>query len=273
MTGELVRDAPEAYYARWALSNSGMGELLRCPARLKALLDRAGERDADTPAMLTGRLLHCMVLEPEALAARWRRKNFSGTTKEGRAESAAARADGVTLVPAPTWDDCEAMRAALMTHPAIGNARHRETEVSVYWEERDGLVPCKARVDMLAEIPGFGPVAIDLKTTCDASPRELERGLLRFGYARQAAWYLRGLRAAGRDVRAFVFVAVEKTAPHVVTAYTVSADARERALRDIERCVETFAQCTARGQWPGYTESPIVELDLPAWAYRQEEDD
>ena len=73
MTGEIVRDAPETCYARWALSNSGMGELLRCPARLKALFDRAGERDADTPAMLCGRLLHCMVLEPEPLAARWRR--------------------------------------------------------------------------------------------------------------------------------------------------------------------------------------------------------
>lgn len=270
--GGCLRDTPEDYYARWALSNSGMDALAKCPARLKALLDRGGQGDADTPALLCGRLFHCMALEPEELGSRYRRREHAGTTKEGRAEIAAAKRDGVTLIPGQTWDACEGMAAAVMAHPALGTARKQRTEVSVYWTERDGVVPCKARIDMLADIPGFGPVAIDLKTTCDASPRELERGILKYGYHRQAAWYLRGLRTVGIDVRAFVFVAVEKAAPHVVTAYTVAEDALERARRDIEGHIDVFAACATRGQWPGYTSSPIVELDLPAWAYKEEDD-
>ena len=271
MRGKIVKDSPEEYYGLRALSNSGMTELMRCPARFKTWMDRAGQGEADTQALIFGRLLHCMVLEPEALESRYRAKLYNGNSKEGRAEIAEAKADGVELVPGKMWYDAHNMAFSLREHPVLKNAHDKETEVSVYWTELDGVVPCKARVDMLATIPAFGPVAIDLKTTCDASIGELERSIVKYGYNRQAAWYLRGLRAAGRDVRAFIFLAVEKESPHVVTAFTVSEGAQELALADIRECVETFADCMASGIWPGYTTSPIVELDAPAWAYKRRE--
>ena len=40
-------------------------------------------------------------------------------------------------------------------------------------------------------------------------------------------------------------------------------------LDEIRNCVDTFADCMASGIWPGYTESPVIELDLPAWAYKR----
>ena len=270
MRGQIVKDSPEEYYGRKALSNSGMTELLRCPARFKARLDEAEQGRADTQALHWGRLLHSMVLEPDALQSRYRAKIYNGNSREGRAEIAAAKDDGVELVPEKTWYDAFNMAYGLREHPVLKSAQGAETEVSVYWSELGGVVPCKARVDILATLPGFGAVAIDLKTTTDASPGELERSILKYGYHRQAAWYLRGLRAAGRDVRAFIFLAVEKEPPHIVTAFTVSEGAQALALEDIQRCVETFAGCTARGVWPGYTSSPIIELDLPAWAYKKE---
>ena len=271
MRWQIVKDSPEDYYSRRALSNSGMTELLRCPARFKARLDEAEQGRADTQALLFGRLLHCIVLEPEALESRYRAKLHNGNSKEGRAEIAAAKADSVELVPEKTWHDAHNMAHALREHPVLKSAQDKESEVSVYWTELDGVVPCKARVDMLATIPAFGPVAIDIKTACDASPGELERSIIKYGYNRQAVWYLRGLRAAGRDVRAFIFLAVEKEPPHIVTAFTVSEGAQALALEDIQHCVETFAGCMSSGMWPGYTTSPIVELDVPAWAYKRKE--
>lgn len=129
-------------------------------------------------------------------------------------------------------------------------------------------IPCKARLDMLATVPGFGLVAVDLKSTDDASPQALERSLYKWGYHRQAVWYRRALRAVGMESSVFVLVAVEKTAPYLVTAANVSEAAQQVGLEEIRDALGTYASCIKSGLWPGYV-SEIIDIDLPEWVYKR----
>ena len=143
-------------------------------------------------------------------------------------------------------------------------------EVSIYWdEEREGLsIPCKARIDFMATVPGFGLVACDLKSTTDAAPEELARSIHKWGYHRQAAWYRRALAAAGIPSSVFVLLAVEKSAPYIVTPANVAPAAQAFGEAECERALSTYAECVKSGLWPCYT-SEIIELDLPSYAYKQ----
>ena len=202
MEGMIIKDEQAAYYGRLALSNSGMGELLRCPAHLKAMLDRCGQDDKTNDAFTAGSLLHCMVLEPSEVSSRYRVKVNRGNTKAGKEEAEKAAEDGVQLVSQDMWETCSAMADAALRHPVMRSAHAAgdlRTEQSVYWTERGGTVPCKARVDALVTLPNYGLCAIDLKTTRDASLAAIEKSLYTYGYHRQAAWYLRGLRSAARS--------------------------------------------------------------------------
>ena len=267
----IVKDTPEVYHGTKALSNSGIREMLRCPARFKAMLDRMGtDAGTQTEVMLCGSVFHAMTLEPDAVAARYRRQEHCGNTKAGKEEAFSAREAGITLVKPDMWERCTAMSQAMRAHPLFAAARRADdfmAEVSVYWQE--GTVPCKARIDAVASIPGFGPCIIDLKSTRDASPAAIEKSLYNFGYHRQAAWYRRALNAVGIYAPVFVLIFVEKDAPHVITAANVAESAQGEALEDIKLAVNTYKGCSSSGIWPGYTHEIVTEIGLPSWAYRR----
>ena len=264
-------EPPEIYHATRAISKSGMDKLRQAPAKFKAWMDGAAEEE--TGALLFGSVFHCLALEPGEFCKRYAVKRFNGSTKAGKEEAATAKAAGLELVPTQIHNAALARVESVLIHPLIGKlmtAQDKRTEVSIYWSETvDGLeIPCKARLDMLATVPGFGLVAVDLKSTDDASPEGLARSILKWGYHRQAVWYRRALRAVGMDSSVFVLVAVEKTAPHLVTAANVSEAAQQVGLEEIKDALSTYATCAKSGIWPGYA-SEIIDLDLPEWAYKR----
>ncbi len=264
-------EPPEIYHATRAISKSGMDKLRQAPAKFKAWMDGAAEEE--TEALLFGSVFHCLALEPGEFGKRYAVKRFNGSTKAGKEEAATAKAAGLELVPARIYEPALAMAESVWNHPLIGQimtAVDKRTETSIYWSETvDGTeIPCKARLDMLATVPGFGLVAVDLKSTDDASPEGLSRSVLKWGYHRQAVWYRRALRAVGMDSSVFVLVAVEKAAPHLVTAANVSEAAQQVGLEEIKDALGTYATCAESGLWPGYA-SEIIDLDLPEWAYKR----
>ena len=218
-----LNEPPEAYHATRAISKSGMDKLRQAPAKFKAWMD--GVTEEETEAFLFGSVFHCLALEPGEFGKRYAVKQFNGSTKAGKEEAATAKAAGLELVPAKIHTAASAMAESVLIHPLIGKlmtAKDKRTEVSIYWSETvDGLeIPCKARLDMLATVPGF------------------------------------------------VLVAVEKTAPHLVTAANVSEAAQQVGLEEIKDALGTYASCTKSGLWPGYV-SEIIDLDLPEWAYKR----
>lgn len=270
--GCIVTEDAAAYLAREALSPSGMTRFLRCPAHFRAMFDRADEPEEQTDARLAGSLLHCMVLEPDALDSRYAPRTHAGNSKSGREESREAAARGIRLVRAEMWDDCRRMADSVRAHPLMRVALRSPdlaTLRSVHWTELDGRVPCKARIDVLADLPGFGLCAVDITTTRDAGPAALQKSLHAYAFHRRAAWYARGLRAAGCDIRAILFLFVEKEPPFLCVAASIAETARRVALEEIGTCLHAYDACRTSGRWPGYAQAPIMELDLPVWAYRR----
>jgi len=70
------------------------------------------------------------------------------------------------------------------------------------------------------------------------------------------------------DEVAFVFVAQEKTAPHLITVFELDREAVEigRALN--RQAIEVFAECQATNTWPSYT-GEVSLISLPPWYLRQ----
>lgn len=273
MGATITHDAAAVYHGTKSLSNSSMGQLLRCPALFQQTLSEMdGDEHAETSAKLFGRVFHTMVLEPDKTADEFAPKQNPGNTKAGKEEAAAAKEKGITLVSSDTWEVASAMAASANAHPLIVAAKRSpawETEMSVYWHERDHI-PCKARVDAMAEIEGVpGICVIDLKSTIDASPAGISKHILDYGYHRQAAWYTHALRKCGRQANTFIFLFVEKQPPYICTAVTIEEAAIQLAYADIRLALDIYERCEASGEWPGYTTDIITEIGLPEWAYRR----
>lgn len=258
----------EEYHAdRGSLSSSGARKLLlpSCPALYRY------EQDHPQPPKKTfdiGNAAHKLVLGngPELVqidAEEWR-------TNAVKADVAAVRAAGNVPLKPSEYDQVHAMAAALRRHPVASllfDPERGTPEQSLFWRDDRTGVMRRARLDWLPD-PREGRLIIpDYKTCRSANPEQLAKAVDDFGYHQQDDWYRSGAKALdlADDDAAFVFVCQEKTAPYVVTVVEMDATARRIGAARNRRALELFAECTATGYWPGYSDE-IAYLSLPAWA-------
>ena len=236
-----------------AASASALKTVAVCPAKLGV------EREA-TPALQRGTLVHCAVLEPDALEARFAATDLDRRgTKAWAAEEAAA--GGRELVKRADFDEALAMRDAVLGNPtARALLAGAVTELTLVWEDDDTGLPCKARLD--AHSPLGGP--IDIKTANDASPHGWRRNAEKLMYHIQAAHYLAGCRALGLRADSMPFVVIESSAPFVVEIYplglrtvTEAERQRQQLLMRWHRCINTEPHLR-----PGYTGLPFTEIEF-----------
>jgi hypothetical protein len=257
--------------ASTTLSSTGARELLKPggPARFRHAIDNGTlevRREFDL-----GHAVHTLVLGsgpwPERVSAEeWR-------TKAVKEEVAAIRAEGKIPLRPSDCDAAWAMAAAVKGHPLakklLGDDRTGGgwAERTLLWVDNDG-VRCRAKVDWLRR-DGM----VDLKTTQDASADALSKSAHNYGYAIQAAFYVRGFLAVdgpfGPDPF-FVHIAVEKTPPYLVHVNQLTERALAWGDRQVSQALEIFRDCTAAGHWPGYPLDEITDIDLPAWVRTEE---
>ena len=269
MNARIVKDTAAEYHAVKALSNSGISKLLQAPAHFKAWRDGA---DKETEALIFGRMFHNLTLEPELFDAAYGVYDRPGNTTKGRAQAKAIREAGQHPVKAADFAAAQAMATSARSNPFMGRllecAIHRE--ISIYWEEEhEGIVfPCKARLDIISEVPDYGALVCDLKSAASAHPDDMPKAIFTYGYHRQAPWYMRACREVGVDALAFALLAVEKEPPYLTLAGTISEAAMCQGLAEIRSAVGTYVDCMRTNTWPGYPVE-VQELDLPEWAYRK----
>lgn len=225
---------------------------------------------AERPApFVEGSLVHCMTLEPSQVSARYDYPpKVDRRTKEGKAiwEAFCERAEGKDVVTQEVWENCQLMANAVRGNElANGLIDAGQKELVVVWQPDAFPFRLKAKLDVL-----HGQMIGDLKTTRDASPREFGRSCVNYGYDLQAFWYMAGARACGMDVVDFVFLCVEKTAPHLTALYRATPAMLTRGRYLMRKGLGLYAQCLETGEWPGY-EQGVVDVDLPAWALQEVE--
>ncbi|MFE9645280.1 PD-(D/E)XK nuclease-like domain-containing protein [Streptomyces sp. NPDC006365] len=262
---EMTND--EYHSHRYALSSSGARKLLppSCPAIFRY------EQDHPQPSKKVwdiGNAAHKLVLGngPALQLVDYERWD----TKAAKADVAEARAAGAIPLKRAEYEQVHDMADALRRHPVASllfDPERGTPEQSLFWRDDRTGVMRRARLDWLPN-PRSGRLIIpDYKTCRSANPEKLAKDIDEYGYHQQDDWYRAACRALGiaGDDAAFVFVCQEKSAPYVITVIEVTATARRIGAARNRRALETFADCTASGYWPGYSDD-IEPIALPGYA-------
>jgi hypothetical protein len=214
------------------------------------------EVEPSTPAQEEGTALHALILEKRDVvvpvdAADWR-------SKDAQAMRADIRKSRLIPVLAHRMVEIEAcavaVRAQLRGHREAADAftDGKPEQVMVWWEDTPfGRIQCRALVDWLQDDP-TGWID-DLKTVArEAEPGVWGKNMVANGYATQAAFYLRGARALGRQPRGFRFVVAERDAPYGVSVCTPSPQMMELGEARVQRYILRFGEALHRKEWPSY---------------------
>ena len=258
----IVTMTADQYRAADGLNFSSLKILSdRSPAHFRAYMSGQSERET-TPAMRFGSLVHSCILEPDKADYVVRPEGMVFTTKEGKGWRDSQTKEIVTATEEKT---IKSMRDSVYSHPMASRLLcGGRAEQSLFARDSKGVMR-KGRLDYLTD---SGNVVIDLKTCEDASPDGFGKNVANYSYVKQAYWYLKLAKLCGLKKDAFIFIAVEKTAPYAVACYQVPDDLLEGAGTIIEADVQKFINCRMSNEWPAYGDG-IQTLILPSWAEKQ----
>jgi exodeoxyribonuclease VIII len=256
----IRRDLSNAeYHAHPAISKSGLDRIDQSPAHYRASLV---EPRKETPTLTFGSAAHCSVLESNEYLNRYTvaPDGIDRRTKEGKAAWSELESSGKTILSADDWQKIIEMNCAIADHQVANELLADGIAESSGFAELLG-VPVKCRPDWLHD----NSVIVDLKTTDNAGPNAFAKSCASYRYHVQAAFYSDICREIGLDIKAFVFIAVEKAPPYAVSVYELDSDSIKVGRTLYQRNLETYRRCLETDHWPAYSQS-IETLSLPRWA-------
>lgn len=252
-----------------SLSSSGARKLLDpgCPAQFKYDRDhpKPPKKEFDLGTAVHGEVLGSgpaiEVLDYD-----------SYRTKKAQDAATDARAEGLLPLLAHEYEQVQAMAAAIRQHPIAGSLfTGGIAEQSLYWVDEATGITCRCRPDQLKQYPDL-TLAVDLKTTKDASPQAVSKAIYDYGYFQQDPFYIDGIQAVTGQQARFVFVFVDKRAPYLITVRELSEADRAIGRAKNQRALRIYAECSKTGVWPDWT-GPITDIpyiSLPTWAAQRE---
>lgn len=228
---------------------------------------RAESDDDPTASMLLGRALH------ELIDARGKMDDrFVSVEAKGKATSAtlakhqAEHPDRVIL--AEGWGvDIRRMYDSIDSHatagPLMRKMEHRE--VSIFWDDPDLKMRCKARLDAVLVPEGI----VDVKTTSDdLTSAAIDRAILNYRYDIQAAWYLRGGGMTFRKMHrpGFAFIFVQNRPPYDCVVVGLDDETIMQGWADSIVGSERYKAWMEKGEALGVYPRGAMTCGLPKWA-------
>ncbi len=252
----------ETYHTSDGLSRSQLMDYLKSPLHFyhKHL---SGEYKAyDSAAFYLGSMVHCLVLEPHLFDLQYyQMPNCDRRTKAGKELYSHALVDAGTRIIV-THDDivlAQAMADAFNRHNlAPSLLADAEIEQSIYFTHTPTGLQCKVRPDIWQ-----GSIVSDLKTTQDASYRAFQSSAFKYGYYLQAGMIDCALKSLGQTLEKFVFIAVEKDAPHAIAIYILEEDAILYGAQQFYKLMDKINVNISMNNWPDYG---VQTLALPGYA-------
>lgn len=268
-------DIPFDEYLQWdAVSNSRLGLAKRSAAHFKQ-----GFKSEPTPSMRLGSLVHCGVLEPLAIAKRYcfmpdyanhpenvttdGARSFSSATKFVKSMEKQFRTlhHDKEIVSEPEYDRMVGVAGSLSGSSVVRDLmRSGRPEVSIVWRDDESGLLCKLRADWL-QTNVSRAIVIDVKTTVDGL--NFENAIVRYGYHRQMAFYIRGIQAALGIPATPWIIAVESSSPYLCRVAPMSQDALTIGDSEVDELLGFIAECRAVDAWPGYSNPD--EWSCPSW--------
>lgn len=255
----------QSYHAHPAISSSDVKAVYKT-----SLHHWKNKVRKESSAFALGSAVHAMVLEPEeGLVRRGPEDRRGNKWKEAALD---ADLDGKILLTEGDYDLAERIAASVRAHPVAAMYLASPSlvcEASFFTADPETGVTIKCRPDGYIQDAG---IVFDIKTTTTASPDGFPREVVKYAYDVQAAFYLRALRAAGYEANQFVFVCVEKEAPHAVGVHLLTDRYLHRADAIVTQTLEKIRNAVAVNDFT--TGWPLINhIDLPRWQTDQTEED
>ena len=190
--------------------------------------------------------------------------------KEAQEARDAAQAAGRVPILAHSYEAANEMAPRLRSHlDEVFLGEPFVPEVVIAWqiETKHGTIWARGMVD--AWCPSL-KMAVDLKTSTDASAGAVEKKMAREGGDTQAAWYTNGLgHLIGEPGKVrFVYLYCEKEAPFASQPFELDEAWISSAWDLCEEAADLFARCLKQKKWPGYSRNP-QRLSPPDWLIRE----
>ena len=176
-------------------------------------------------AMNFGSAGHSLLLEPHKFEELYvcAPRGLKRRGKNGREkwEAFCELHSGKNVLTANEFERLQSILKVFQINPKIKQFwNHGETEVSIFWDDAEFGLDCKARMDWY---DADSMKIIDLKFTNSIGKFSNQNFLDPF-FSLQAAWYKRGVyQLTGRKCE-FLFVFVEKFSPHMISVIKVSEE-------------------------------------------------
>lgn len=278
----LYRDVSAEVYHSWDAVNASLLRKLRDYPPAQVRWEQLHPAD-ETPAMTFGTLLHTLILEQDALEARYAiAPKFDKRTNAGKAAWAKFELEALAAAKTPLreeeFDKARRMRNAAWKDPFVRrllDAPGGINEGSVVWIDTTTGLPCKMRFDRLVRLAGHTFI-LDIKTAASAQPERFSRVIEDKGYHCAAEWYTRGLEAEDRrrvgmeTQRTFLWIVLDKDEPHLAAVYQPDPDDLADARHENNRLLNVYSHCRKTDTWPGYTPNgQAMVVSRPRWARRR----
>lgn len=220
-----------------------------------------------TEAFLFGSALHKFVLENEDFSSEYAAAPICDRrTKDGKAiySEFLEKSVGKDIITSEHLGRIQLISESIHKHPIASKLLTGGRAEQSYFYNDDGTV-LKCRPDYIKN-----KYCIDLKTTQSAKPEDFIKSAYKYRYHVQAYWYLKVLKALGKDIEDFIFIAVEKEPPYAICVYFASEEFLKLGENEAEADLCEYKKCLKSGIWYGYDEIPEVHsLDLPQWARKE----
>ena len=227
----------EVYYSDYSfVTNSQLGLIKKSPATYQHYRDNPSDRPV-TKALNFGSAFHMCMLEYDKYKEQVVvEPDVNKRTKAGKEEyqKFLSMHKGMTIISKDEHESLEGMRNRLNSSiEAMEMLSGGVAEQVNIWNDPDMNVPCKGKADYWNKDRN---ILVDIKTTSDASPDGFRSSAYKYGYDRQASFYLDGF---GADQ--FWFIVIEKSAPYNMAIYSCSDEFLEEGRMKYKTLLQTYS--------------------------------
>lgn len=270
---------------------------MQSPAHFKFALDHPEEDTEQTKALMMGRAIHTLILEPEKFEKRFTFIDFekrpvkvskSGgiadyRTKENKQwkefmQEAAQIAGQTMLDSKEDFEAILAMGESVRTNKAAcALLKECHNEEVITWTDPESGVECKAIVDFNQHTEKY--IHGDLKSMEDASPSSIGGYINKWLTHVQLAFYADGLEQRyGKPFNTAFIIAIEKKPPFICQPYFLDEEDLELGRTIYKSLLNMHKKCVESGKWGSYdsvyeTINGVIVAKLPAWVKLKAEAD
>lgn len=271
LTGRFPDLLPTPYHTGPGTGSHGLMDILfKSPEYFQ--WHRTHPEEDPSPALVMGRVVHCLVLEPQKFNDQFCVKPL-GTdrrTKEGKAayEKWVAANIGKDEINHEVEGQARAMADRLRSHTKFAKMlKEGEAEVS-YYAKVDGAI-IRARPDLYVPKKAL---MVDVKTTTVnlGDDYALGRQIGDYHYDFQAAYYKDVLVELGFKVDNYILAFVSKDPPFATRLVRIGERTLEKGRVEYRAALEIYKRCVAEDKWPGLPDD-ITDIEVPEWSLKQSE--